>query len=285
MIENTIFPVATFVTTHFVDEKYHQQHPQLIHRHDNVIELLYITRGPGSYRVGDYNYLIQPGNLVICNANVLHGEPPFQDHSLQSYCCVLTDLQLPNLPANTLMENSHYPVLFFSQDKMHIENMMQTMHSLNEQSKEYHQVCNLLANALLNMVYIKLQKRQQPTEFNHKSNEDFIQNITQYLDKHYMEAISLQNLGNIFHISHYYLSHIFKIETGISPMKYVMYRRIGEAQNMLMNTDKTIGTISETLGFGDNCHFSSMFKKYVGITPTQYRKHFQPERNEQEEGS
>ncbi|MCD8356453.1 MAG: AraC family transcriptional regulator [Clostridia bacterium] len=285
MKNSNAFPTATFVNTHFVDEKYHERHSQLIHRHDDVIELLYVMQGSGSYLVGDHSYVVQPGSLVICNANVLHGEPPFQKHNLQSYCCVLSGLQLPDLPPNTLMGGSLHPVLFFSQDKADIENIMLTMHSLNTQSDEYHQVCNLLANALLNIVYMKLQKRQKPTEFNQKGNEDFIQNITQYLDEHYMEAISLQDLASIFHMSHYYFSHIFKIETGISPMRYVMYRRIGEAQNMLMNTEMTIGTIGETLGFGDNCHFSSMFKKYVGITPTQYRKHFQLQRNSQEEGS
>lgn len=290
MKNNNISPTAAFVNTHFVDEKYHERHPQLLHRHDNVIELLYIIQGSGNYFVGDHSYVVQPGNLVICNAGVLHGEPAFQKHSFQSYCCVLSDLQLPNLPPNTLTEVSHHPILFFSQDKVDVENIMLTMHSLNTQSNEYHQVCNLLANALLNIVYIKLQDRQlqnrrQPTELNQKSNEDFIQNITQYLDEHYMEAISLQDLASIFHMNHYYFSHIFKVETGISPMKYVMHRRIGEAQNMLMNTDVTIGTIAEKLGFGDNCHFSSMFKKYVGITPTQYRKHFHLQRNSQEEGS
>ncbi|MGN1030624.1 MAG: helix-turn-helix domain-containing protein, partial [Butyricicoccaceae bacterium] len=67
---------------------------------------------------------------------------------------------------------------------------------------------------------------------------------------------------------------IFKAATGLSPMKYVAQRRIGEAQNLLMNTNISIGEIGERLGFSDSCHFSSTFKRYIGVTPTQYRNHF-----------
>ena len=90
-----------------------------------------------------------------------------------------------------------------------------------------------------------------------------------------MESLQLPELGERFHISHYYLSRLFKAETGLSPMKYVMYRKIGESQNLLMNTELPIGTISDRMGFLDNCHFSTTFKKYIGLTPTQYRQHFQ----------
>lgn len=99
--------------------------------------------------------------------------------------------------------------------------------------------------------------------------------MTHYLDQHFMESLQLPELGERFHISHYYLSRLFKEETGLSPMKYVTYRKIGESQNLLMNTELPIGTISDRMGFLDNCHFNTTFKKYIGLTPTQYRQHFQ----------
>jgi len=54
-----------FVTIHYVDEDYHRKHPQMIHKHDDVLELLYIMEGGGSYHVKDHEYFVQPGNLVI----------------------------------------------------------------------------------------------------------------------------------------------------------------------------------------------------------------------------
>ncbi len=88
--------------------------------------------------------------------------------------------------------------------------------------------------------------------------------VIKYLETYYKEAITLSDLGNKFHVSHYYLSHIFKEQTGYSPMKYVAQLKIGEAQKLLMNTDKSIGSISEELGFNDNSHFNVMFKNIPG---------------------
>ncbi len=265
---------AHFVTTHFVDEQYHEQHSQLVHSHADELELLYIMRGTGRYIVSGKEYPIGAGNLIICNAGAIHGEPSMQSHSLKSYCCVLNRLSLPGLPENNLIENSRNPVLFFSEDRDAVEHIFLALDELDQKDKALGSVCDLLANALLNLVYAKLRRRRETNERLHENNEEFIQHITRYLDEHYREPLTLQELGKQFFISQHYLSHIFKDETGLSPMKYVLYRKIGESQNLLMNTPLSIGEISHQLGFNDNCHFSTTFKKYIGLTPTQYRNHF-----------
>lgn len=267
-------PTARFVDLHFVDENYHKRHSQLLHRHEDVLELFYVMKGEGQYIVGGREYIVQPGSLVICNANVLHGETPFREHTMESYCCVLQNLCLVGLPENTLSRPAWNPVLYFSEDREAVEHILLALFVLHTHP-ENRETCSRLANALLALVYSRLRKRQQPNGVTDKNTEEFIQSIMQYLDEHYMEPISLPDLGARFHISHHYLSHIFKDETGLSPMKYVMYRKIGESQNLLMNTDLPVGAISDRLGFSDNCHFSAMFKKYIGITPSQYRQHFQ----------
>jgi AraC-like DNA-binding protein len=266
---------AKFVKTHFVDEKYHEHHPQLIHCHKDVLELFYVIKGCGNYVVGDRKYFVEPGSLVICNAGVLHGEPPFQQHVMQSYCGVLRDVSVPNLPPNNLIDNMQKPVLFFSSDKAPIEHILLALHELDSPTSAAYEICDLLANALLNVVYLKMQKRQLSNEWIRENNEELIQQIITYLNEHYMEPLSLQHLGDVFHMSYYHLSHIFKANTGLSPIKYVLHRKIGEAQNLLMNTNMQIGEIGEDLGFNDNCHFSSIFKKRIGVSPLQYRQHFQ----------
>ena len=273
MPENTI-PLARFVNLHFVDEKYHEQHSQLLHKHEDELELFYVMKGEGQYFVGGKGYIVQAGNLVICNAGVMHGEEPFQKHNMESYCCVLQGVSRPGLPPNVISKPSWNPVLYFAEDRAEMEHVLLALCSLFAHQAVNKTACELLANALLEIVSEKLRRRQQTNAVTEKNNEEFIQSIMLYLDEHYMEPIQLQSLGERFHISQFYLSHIFKAETGLSPMKYVMHRRIGQSQNLLMNTDMPVGTISETLGFSDNCHFSTTFKKYVGLTPTQYRQHF-----------
>lgn len=270
-------PTAQFVDLHFVDENYHKKHSQLLHWHADVLELFYVMKGEGKYVVGGREYIVRPGNLVICNANVLHGEMPFREHMMESYCCVMQGISLPDVPQNTLTMPAWNPVLFFAEDRKAVEHILLALSELHT-STENSETCNRLANALLALVYDRLQKRQQTNIMTNKNTDEFIQNIMRYLDKHYMEPLQLQALGERFHISQFYLSHIFKAETGLSPMKYVMCRRIGEAQNMLMNTVMPVSEIGAELGFNDNCHFSTTFKKYVGLTPTQYRQHLRSRR-------
>lgn len=275
MAVSAFIPTAKFVNTHFVDEQYHQQHSQLVHRHRDVLELFYVMKGEGRYIVGNREYAIQPGSLVICNADILHGEALFQEHAMQSYCCVLRDVYIPNMPPNTLMAPTHTPILQLTMYKQPVEHMLLALHALTTQSLEDRHICEMLANAVLEIVYKDLLNSAITNDPIKQKTEELIRNITEYLDEHFMENVSLQQLGNIFHMSHYYLAHVFKTETGLSPMKYVMHRKIGEIQSLLMNTDMLISEIGETLGFSDHCHLCSAFKKYIGVTPSQYRKHFQ----------
>ncbi len=276
---------ARFVTMHYVDREYHQLHPQMLHRHDDVLELLYIIKGEGDYIVDGRNYNVSRGNLIICDQSVLHGQPYVsreQANTLESYCCVMTDLHLPGLPANVLAGEDQDPVLFFDFDRMPIEQILTALYDLYQNPELYNDACDGLANALLDIVYIKMQNQAESENLSkpnrksssYQSSKDFIRNVTKYLDEHFNEPVTLQQLEQEFHISSCYFSHLFKQKTGISPMRYVTRRRIGESQSLLMNSDMQIGEIGSLVGFEDNCHFSYVFKKYVGLTPSEYRQNF-----------
>ncbi len=267
-----------FVTIHYVDEDYHRKHPQMIHKHDDVLELLYIMEGGGSYHVKDHEYFVQPGNLVICNAGTFHGETPSQGKDMISYCNVMRNIHIPQLPENTLTAGGEVPVLFFSEERQELENIFYTLYDLHRKSPLYRPSCEHLARAILEIVLNRLKKRSQVNDQTRTNNNELVRDISEYLDAHFLEDISLEQLEQVFHISKYAMSHIFKEETGLSPIRYVMLRKIGEAQNLLMNTARPIGDIGEMLGFNDNSHFSATFKKYIGTTPGQYRKHFQKEK-------
>lgn len=267
-----------FVTFHYVDEEYHRSHPQMVHRHNDVLELLYIMEGGGNYLVGKHEYVVQPGNLVICNAGVFHGEPlAAQAKQMVSYCCVLDGVRLPGLPQNTLTGNEDSPVLFFHEERQEIESLYYVLYDLFRRDKEYKSVCEHVAHSILELVLFRLRKRNRVNEETNRKNNVLVRAVSEYLDEHFMETLTLEDLETEFHISRFALSRVFKAETGFAPMKYVMMRRIGEAQSLLMNTTISIGDVGEQLGFTDNSHFSNTFKKYIGITPGAYRKHFREE--------
>ena len=96
--------------------------------------------------------------------------------------------------------------------------------------------------------------------------------VQEYIDHHFREPLTLQNLGDALHASPYYLSHVFKEASGYSPMQYLTRRRIGEAQNLLVETDLPIARIAEQVGYDTQNYFNLQFSKYVGMPPRKFRQ-------------
>ena len=79
-------------------------------------------------------------------------------------------------------------------------------------------------------------------------------------------------LAQLTHSSKYYLVHAFSEEYGISPINYMISKRIKDAKQLLKNDDYTLSVISRMLGFSSPSYFTQAFKKTVGMSPNQYRK-------------
>ena len=89
--------------------------------------------------------------------------------------------------------------------------------------------------------------------------------VKNYIDQHYSEAISLEEIAKAVKANKYYLAHVFKNETGFSPLHYVSRRRLGEAQNLLINTDMSITQIAATVGYNNSNYFQNIFRRYMGM--------------------
>ncbi len=105
--------------------------------------------------------------------------------------------------------------------------------------------------------------------------DHFASQICGFLDAHYRDSLSLDDLANSFHISKYHLSREFKKCTGTSPYEYLLLCRINHAKAHLRTSSLSVQEIAAACGFGQTSHFIEMFKKYEGITPLAYRKQWQ----------
>lgn len=125
-------------------------------------------------------------------------------------------------------------------------------------------------NQALNAQY-RPCKRCKPTG-KRLPDHDWIAIITQYIDQHYNELLTLDRLAEIAHGSPYHLHRTFKKVMSITPVEYIQHQRIDRACQELINTDHSITTIGLNIGIPNTSYFVTLFKKKIGITPAQYRK-------------
>ncbi|MGB4659884.1 MAG: response regulator [Mobilitalea sp.] len=93
-----------------------------------------------------------------------------------------------------------------------------------------------------------------------------------YMEENFSKDISLDDVSRIVDISPYYFSKLFKEETGENFIEYLTNIRIEKAKKLLQNRDISIKNICADTGYSDPNYFSRIFKKQVGITPTEYRE-------------
>lgn len=257
----------------YVDRLYTERHAHKLHKHTNELELLYVYGGEGRYQVGSREYVVHPGDMVICNANTLHGETLALKNTIQTYCCALTGLQIEGLPANCLLPSEWRPVVTLSRFQETIHSVLPNIYDSFILKEEEYKLARQLALGVLNMTCWEIHSQEKviytPTM---QKIEFLVRDITEFIDQHFTEDLRMEDIGQALHISTSYLSHVFKRETGMSPKQYIILRRIGEAQSLLEATDIPIGEIEERLGFGSSVHFTATFKKYVGISPRDFRK-------------
>ena len=101
---------------------------------------------------------------------------------------------------------------------------------------------------------------------------DHVSKARQILDARFDEQIDLQQLAGDLYISPDYLRHIFKQSIGESPLNYLIRKRLDSACEMLSITDLAIGEIACRVGLDNVYYFSRIFRKKLGVTPSQYRK-------------
>jgi AraC-like DNA-binding protein len=86
------------------------------------------------------------------------------------------------------------------------------------------------------------------------------------------EALGIDEVSRIVGVSMEHFIRIFRREVKMSPHQYIMRLKIEGATGFLISTPKTIEEISEWFGFKNQFHFSRVFKKCTGLSPSQYRK-------------
>ncbi len=131
---------------------------------------------------------------------------------------------------------------------------------------------NLRASGYLYSFLLELERCKSGTGARKETNRA-VAKCVDYIDNNYAQAITMEELCEISGMSKQYLCRLFRNILDTRPMEYIAKRRIQAAKELLTGTKMSIEEITEQTGFCDSSYFCKLFRRYEGITPTQFRKY------------
>lgn len=130
-----------------------------------------------------------------------------------------------------------------------------------------------IVNNVQKKISISDEKDPQKVDGGLTSQQDrLILSAKSYINTNYMNSITLIEVANKFHLTDHYFGQIFKSISGETFMTYLTTVRLEKACNLLNNPSLMIYQVSELIGYTDSKHFTKVFKKNFGITPSEYRR-------------
>ncbi|MGL5379856.1 AraC family transcriptional regulator [Clostridium sp.] len=261
---------------HYISKsKFEDDWHSIAHFHP-FTEIFFITNGSGCFHLADTVVNVKQWDLIIINPNCLHTEKSFSKNNPLEYIVVgIDNLSLSFRHTQTLTNNDSseklYEIMNLSQSKDIIIHYLSCLiQEIELKEFNYEVACKSMLNLFITHVI-----RNSPTllfveEPQEKLNLECIK-IKNYIDSHYSENITLDFLSELTYVNKFHLVHTFTKQIGVSPINYVINRRIEESKNLLTTTNYSIRDIASIVGFSNSSYFSQMFKKITGTSPKGYR--------------
>ena len=234
------------------------------HAH-NYAELFYIVGGDGQFRIEDQVYPVKTDQMVIVNPNVIHTEVSYEAHPLEYIVLGIEGLEL----TMTQSQAGRYRILDCRGGGDILTCLRHILHETRSAQPGYEIICQ----AYMEILILRLMRN---ADFSLTASAPAVSHqcaaVRHYIDTHYKEPLTLDMLAREAHVSKYYLAHAFKEEYGLSPIHYMISRRIEEGRYLLSETNMSISQISRILGFSSASYFSQSFRNAQQMSPNEYRR-------------
>ncbi|WP_068504415.1 helix-turn-helix domain-containing protein [Paenibacillus kribbensis] len=267
----------------FIQYGGHQENTEQ-HRHIDFSELVIVLHGNATHVVNHETSFIKKGNVFVINGGTSHAY--LDPHDLK-ICNIMFRPEMLKLAGPDLRTLKGFQALFILEP--HYRNIHSFESKLNlsitsleyvtslisimveEYQKKHQGYKTMLASRFMELiVYLSRQYDHQETGV--QSHLMHLANAISYIEDHYLESITLDEIAGQSEISVRHLNRIFKNDYQTSPIAYLQRLRLERACMLLKNTCLSITEIAYQCGFNDSNYLARQFRKNYGMSPISYRK-------------
>ncbi len=168
---------------------------------------------------------------------------------------------------------------YFTLSSIYRSNIVNAMQQIMQETKEPDEASDFMKSLLSMELFVWLSrslKAQWESSLATKGDklQELLEAAKNYILENYYTDISLDDISNYVYISTSHFARAFKKQYGISPIQYLLSVRIQKAKTLLEETNRKIGDIAIDVGFSAQQRFNDIFKKQIGMSPSEYRQQY-----------
>jgi AraC-like DNA-binding protein len=244
------------------------------HVHSESVELVLAAGGNGFVHINGKTLPFNRGDIFAVNPGLTHHE----DFSASVepcllYMCQFSMLHLYDVPAGHILP-AGIPEVFHTGNQLN--SFIRIFKVLFEESCNQSFGYERILYARLESLILNLYRLYQPflcQDYPVRSDHDNIAITAKvFIDQHIHSSINLKDICAALSVSSSYLCHTFAAYYHISPIQYLIGRRINEAMQILITSNLSVKEIVNIAGFDNLSNFNTHFRQQVGISPSQFRE-------------
>ncbi|WP_163536196.1 AraC family transcriptional regulator [Gracilibacillus sp. YIM 98692] len=259
-----------------------KSHDMLLHQH-LALEIMYVIRGKCKIEMEDKMVELRKGQYIFIHSQVPHR--------------LIVDKDSPSRMLNIEFvwkeDTNHFTNMqtLMKYDKR-LEEMFsakETYFVLRDVDHVYYHLRSLVLeldhrvpgnelmidNLFIQLLTLVAKNREDQMNQSSDENEYYINQVLTYIHENYDYELKVEELAAIVHLHPSYLHRIFKQSMKITIQAYITKVRMEKAKMLLAKTEIPVTEISNYVGMNTSQYFSNVFKRISGLTPSQYRQHFQ----------
>lgn len=271
-MQQTFYPIDNFFVEFIKNKEKYNMKTQHYH---NAYEVYLQVYGERYFFLDDVCHILKPGDLYILKPYVIHYT---ESREFDYYERYVMNISLDSL--SFLLSENEQRLLSEKLDSCIIRLNPEQMNSVLREFERIHTLSEkngfLAEKQLYTSAFMLLMHVKELAEITESVTSQNVQSeivsAIHYINKHYHEQISLEQISDMVHLSKYHFCRLFHNATGATFLDYIYNVRLSKVHKMLVETNLPINDIALRCGFTSTAHLTRIFKQVYNISPREFRK-------------